>query len=96
MKLSRLRQLIREELINHWRHDVSTFDNDPYSYEDYPSSDIDMFADTYGGGFLVTITCKFDDKLSEPQRRFPSEADASAYAREKAESIHREWLATQS
>ena len=95
MKLSQLRQLIREEIVNHWQHNVATVDNNPYSYEDYPEVDVDMHADTYGGGYMVTITCTFDDDLSEPLRRFPSEADASAYAREKSELIHRAYLALQ-
>ena len=61
MKLSKLKKIIREELINHWRHNVATSDNDPYSYEDYPGVDVDIYADTYGGGHLVTINCEFDE-----------------------------------
>jgi len=96
MKLSKIRRIIREEVVNHWQRNVVTVGNDPYSYEDYPEVDVDMYADTYGGGHLVTITCDFDDSLSEPARRFPTEADAKAYAKEKSEIIHRAFLASQS
>lgn len=95
MKISKLRKIIKEEVINHWKRNMSTVNNDPYSYEEYPYVNIDSYADTYGGGHIVTITCEFDDSLSEPARRFPTEADAQAYAKEKAEIIHRAFLATQ-
>lgn len=81
--------------MNHWRHNVYTTDNDPYSYEDYPSSEIDMYADPSTGGYTVSIECTFDETLSEPTRILPTEQDADAYARQKAESLQQAYLATQ-
>jgi len=95
MKLSLLRKIIREELINTWQHNVATRDNNPYSYEDYPEVDIDTYVNASSGGYVVSIECEFDQALSEPDRTFPTELDAAAYAREKAEIIHRAYLATQ-
>jgi len=95
MKLSLLRKIIREEIINTWQHNVATRNNEPYSYEDYPEVDINTYMDASNGGYVVSIECEFDPTLSEPERRFPSELDADAYAREKADIIHRAYLATQ-
>jgi hypothetical protein len=95
MKLSLLRKIIREEIINTWRHNIATRDNNPYSYEDYPEVSISTYKDATSGGFIVSIECEFDQTLSEPDRTFPTELDADAYGRKKAEIIHRAYLATQ-
>jgi len=95
MKLSLLRKIIREEIVNTWQHNIATRDDTPYSYEDYPEVNVDSYMDATTGGFIVSIECEFDQTLSEPDRRFPTELDADAYAREKAEIIHRAYLATQ-
>ena len=91
MKLTKLRKLIREEIINTWRKNYYTAYNDPFSYEDYPEVDIQQYMN-HNGGWSVEINCEFDDSLSEPVRVFKTEEDAQAYSRKKSDIIHRAYL----
>ena len=91
MKLSLLRKIIREEIINTWQHNVATRNNEPYSYEDYPEIDIETYPS--GGGYHAKVTVKFDDSLSTPLRVFRTEEEAKNFVRKHAEIAHRSHLA---
>ena len=84
-----LRLLIREEIGRNFH----TLDNDPYSYNDYPGMEINVYADANGKKWFAQVTCLFDDKLSTPLNSFNSEIDANNFARQSAEQINRIRLA---
>ena len=83
--LSRLRKIIQEEIARNYH----TLDNDPYSYMDYPGTEINLYASPEVDGWYAQVTCEFDDSLSTPLRVFSSEADAESFARREAEKINR-------
>jgi len=86
-----IRSIIREEIGRNYH----TIDNDPYSYEDYPDIDINIYSvpDPGGNKWFAQVTCDFDDKLSTPLRTFTSEEDAKNFTRQHAEQINRIRLA---
>ena len=90
-----LRALIREEIGRNF-HSVDTM---PYSWEDYPEADIEIYPSRgdIGPGdhmmYNVKITCKFDPSLSVPLSRFKDESEAKEFARKHAENIHRAYMA---
>ncbi len=84
-----IRKLIREEIGRNYH----TLDNDPYSYEDYPGMEIDVYADANGVKWFAQVTCFFNPKLSTALNTFNSEVDANNFARQTAEHINRIRLA---
>ena len=92
MKLTRtkLRKLIRET-INTWHKNYYTAYDDTYSYEDYPSVEVDKYIN-HDGSWSVVIHCEFNPDLSEPMRVFKTEEDASAYSKKKSDEINRIYL----
>ena len=87
---SMLRSLIREYAINTWHKNFHRGAS-PVSAEDNPEINVERNMDA-NGNWSVRIDCRFDDTLSEPLRIFPTEEDASAYARKKADELQRLYL----
>ncbi len=83
-----LRALIREEIGRNYY----TIDTDPYSYEDYPGINIEIYPSHQGGAFQAKVTCEFDDSLSTPMRAFNTQEDAENFVRQHAEKMHRSRL----
>ena len=80
-----IRKLIHEEIGRNYH----TIDNDPYSYEDYPGIQTDVYAGTDGVIWFAQVLCDFDENLSTPLRAFNSAEDANNFARQHAEQINR-------
>lgn len=84
-----IKSILKEDGIG---SNYKTMDNDPYSYEDYPGIDIEVYPDSGTGGWLAQVSCDFSDEYSTPLRTFSAESDANAWARQKAEQAHRYYL----
>jgi len=83
-----LRKLIREEIGRNYH----TIDTDPYSYEDYPGINIEVYPSNRGQSFEAQVTCDFDDSLSTPKRAFSTQEDAENFIRQHVEKINRNRL----
>jgi hypothetical protein len=81
MKL--LKALIREEIGRNLR----TMNNDPYSFEDYPGIDIQIYPAELGVEYHLKITCEFDDSLSKALQVFSTEEEARSAAKRQADDI---------
>jgi hypothetical protein len=79
-----LRKLIREEIGRSFK----TLNDDPFSYSDYKEVDIDIYPVERGDSYEVKIETQ-DGTISLPTRVFPSEQEATHYARSKSEEIRR-------
>jgi len=86
MKL--LRRYVRT-LLEQISRNYHTIDTDPYSYEDYPGIDTEVFPMSNGEQWFAQVTVDFDDDLSTPLRAFASEEDAQSFARKHAEEANR-------
>ena len=80
-----LRKLIREEIGRNYH----TIDTDPYSYEDYPGINIEIYPSSRGQSFEAQVTCDFNDSLSTPKRAFNTQEDAENFIRQHVEKINR-------
>ena len=98
-KLESLRKFIRfvinEELSQPTGigRNYHTLDNDPYSWEDYPGIQAEIYPMSNGLQWFAQVTVDFDEELSTPARAFASEEDARSFARTQAEKANRERLA---
>ena len=89
MKLSLIRKVIRQLITEEIGRNYHTLDNDPYSYEDYPDIDIEIYTMSNGARWFAQVTVDFDDDLSTPLRVFGSEDDARNFTRQHAEKANR-------
>jgi len=83
-----LRLLIREEIGRNYH----TIDTDPFSYEDYPGINIEVYPSNQGNAYQAQVTCEFDDSLSTPKRSFPTQQDAEHFIRQHVEKMNRSRL----
>ena len=93
VKLSNLRKIIRFLIKEEIGRNYHTIDNDPYSYQDYPGIQINVYPVSIENMWYAQVIVDFDDKLSTPLRSFAAEEDAQFFAREHAEKANRERLA---
>ena len=93
MTLNDLRKLINCILVEQIGRNYHTLDNDPYSYEDYPSIHTEVYPADTGLKWFAQVIVDFDDKLSTPLRVFVSEDDAKNFVRQHAEEANRIRLA---
>ncbi len=87
--MKKLRKLIKTLVHEEIGRNYHTIDNNPYSYEDYPGIDIDVYPVPSGDKWYAQVICNFDEKLSTPLRTFAAEEDANNFARQHAEEINR-------
>ena len=87
--MKKIRKLIKSLVQEEIGRNYHTIDNDPYSYEDYPGMNIDVYPMANGAGWYAQVTCDFDEKLSTPLRTFSTDEDANNFARQHAEQINR-------
>ena len=78
-----LRQFIKEEIGRNMR----TLNNDPYSFEDYPGINIEIYPADMGTEYHLKVTCEFDDSLSQPLMTFTTEEEARSVAKRTADNI---------
>ncbi|MBK26050.1 MAG: hypothetical protein CME70_18785 [Halobacteriovorax sp.] len=83
-----LRKLIKEEIGRNYH----TLDNDPYSWEDYPGMEIDIYPADNGNEYHVKITVDGNKELSTPLRVFSNEEEARSFARNHADVARRKLL----
>ena len=67
---------------------MQSMDTDPFSYEDIPGFDVEIYPTT-SGKYHVQIGVGFDDKLSSPLMTFANEEEARHQARKYVEKVHR-------
>ena len=93
MKISKKRilKIIREEI----GRSFQTINDDPYSFEDFPGINVDLFPGDRGGSYYVQVTVDEDESLSTPLRIFKREDEARAFARRHAEDAQRTLMARQ-
>tara|TARA_R110002060_G_scaffold15376_4_gene21436 strand:- start:1185 stop:1496 length:312 start_codon:yes stop_codon:yes gene_type:complete len=85
---SLLREYIHCVLVEEIGRNYHTLDNDPYSWQDYPGIDLDIYPSTSGSRWLMKVNVEFDDSLSTSLMNFMSEADALSFARNYIEQIN--------
>jgi hypothetical protein len=83
-----LRRYVRV-LIEQIGRNYHTIDTNPYSFEDYPGIDTEIFPMSNGERWFAQVEVEFDDSLSTPLRVFASEEDAKSFARKHAEEANR-------
>lgn len=83
--ISILRSYIKEEI----GRSLKTMNNDPYSFEDYPEFDVNIYPSDMGTEYHVKIDCLFDDKLSSPLLVYSNEYEAKEAARNYVEKLRR-------
>ena len=84
-----LRMIIREEIGRNFH----TTNNMPYSFEDYPEIDVQIYPSRGLGGledvrYNVKIDCLFDPSLNIPLSTFGNEEEAKHFARGHADRLH--------
>jgi hypothetical protein len=86
-----VRNYVREILKEIGRNQY-TVDTDPYSWEDYPEVDIELFPAELGAFTHAKVTCKFDPKLNTNLMKFPNEEEAKSWVRRKVDEIHQIYM----
>ena len=89
MKLSLLRKVVQQLIIEEIGRNYHTIDNDPYSYEDYPGIHPEVYPTSNGARWFAQVTVDFDDDLTTPGRVFGAEDDARNFVRQHTEKANR-------
>ena len=90
MSFSLIRKFIRV-LLTEAHGGYYTANNNPYSHEDYPGIDIEIYPDGVNNQYKARVST---DTHSTDEVAFNDEAEAQAWAREQAEIFRRKFLST--
>ena len=85
-----LREYVRQ-LLQEIAGGYYTVDNLPYSYEDYPEIDIEVYPDGANNRYMARV---FTDDFDTGTHTFAQEEEARAWCREQAEKLRRNFLST--